>query len=161
MRIKSVDLEYLLRKLAPETRHRVMASIKSKDTRPELLLRKALWKQGIRYRVNLRIDSIRVDIAIPKDNLALFIDGCFWHGCPAHYRRPMRNEQYWNPKLERNQARDARNKSQLESNGWTVLRIWEHEVREELDKVTELILELIRQNACELALPVPKHQASS
>lgn len=118
----------------PKTRKRVMTSIHSSDTKPELLLRRSLWAHGLRYRKSYRVEGVRVDIAFPGRKLAIFVDGCFWHGCPDHYREPPRNKEYWQPKVERNRARDLRNTKALESAGWTVLRVWEHEILEDLNR---------------------------
>jgi DNA mismatch endonuclease (patch repair protein) len=114
-----------------------MTSIRSQDTKPELLLRQSLWQSGLRYRKSYKVEGVRVDIAFPGRKLAVFVDGCFWHGCPDHYREPPRNKAYWQPKIERNQARDRRNTEALEKAGWTVLRFWEHEILEDLRRTTE------------------------
>jgi len=100
------------------------------NTRPEMAVRRALHRAGFRYRVDfgIRTDAglIHVDIAFPRQRLAVFVDGCFWHSCPAHGRRPASNPKYWDAKLRRNIERDARNGVSLAESGWDVLRIWEH-----------------------------------
>lgn len=104
-----------------------------RDTRPELALRSALHARGMRYRVDLPIRPatgarpIRPDIVFTRAKIAVFVDGCFWHGCPDHGTKPTRNADYWTAKLERNIERDRRNNALLEEAGWTVIRIWEHE----------------------------------
>ena len=103
-----------------------MRAIRSKDTRPELNLRRALWKRGLRYR--LQFGSEKIDVAFPSAKIAVFVDGCFWHGCPLHSHIPKSNSQYWVPKLKKNINRDKRTNIKLTSNGWTVLRFWEHEL---------------------------------
>lgn len=109
----------------------VMRGNRKRDTVPELAVRRALYARGRRYRVNhfLRVGSVRVrpDIVFPKHRIAVFIDGCFWHGCPVHGTRPRSNQAYWDPKLSRNKARDKRNTAMLTSLGWCVIRVWEHE----------------------------------
>ena len=70
------------------------------------------------------------DFAFPKSKVALFVDGCFWHGCPAHLRMPSSNVEYWQGKVARNVARDARVTAELEAEGWSVIRMWEHEIKE-------------------------------
>jgi DNA mismatch endonuclease (patch repair protein) len=106
------------------------------DTRPERIVRSLLHQRGLRFRKNatLKVDGVRVtaDIVFPSKSLAVFIDGCFWHGCPDHSRPPRANPRYWNAKLARNVERDARNSSLLRAAGWTVLRYWEHESPDEV-----------------------------
>lgn len=109
-------------------RRKGMAAIRSQDTKPEILLRKALWHRGARYRLHYRVANVRIDIAFPTAKLAVFVDGCFWHGCPEHYRKPPGESSYWPAKLERNRNRDARNTEALMFEGWVVVRFWEHEI---------------------------------
>jgi DNA mismatch endonuclease (patch repair protein) len=108
----------------------IMRGNRSRDTRPEIQLRALLHRDGYRYRVNLPITvggaTVRVDIAFTKARLAVFVDGCFWHACPSHGRIPKANSGYWPFKLARNHARDTANRRSLESDGWRVVRIWEH-----------------------------------
>lgn len=111
----------------PLTRSEQMSRIRSRDTVPELLLRKAVWALGLRYRVCVRLPG-RPDIVFPRQKLVVFVDGCFWHGCPLHYVRPKSNTSYWSPKIEANIARDRRQEAALEEEGWHVLRLWEHEI---------------------------------
>lgn len=113
---------------AKMTRSEVMSRIRGRDTGPELLLRRRLWAMGIRYRVNHRCEGVRADIAVPRKKLAVFIDGCFWHGCPQHGVRPKTNVDFWSRKLDGNIARDRRQTESLRLAGWTVVRLWEHEV---------------------------------
>lgn len=110
---------------------RVMQGNRSRDTLPELRLRSELHRRGLRYRVAVRpIRSVRrsADIVFTKHRLAVFVDGCFWHGCPDHYKAPKQNLDYWTKKIEGNQVRDGDTSRRLAEAGWTVLRIWEHEV---------------------------------
>jgi DNA mismatch endonuclease (patch repair protein) len=105
------------------------------DTSPERLVRSLLHRRGLRFRKNavLTVDGVRIrtDVVFRSTRVAVFIDGCFWHGCPEHGRRPIRaNTEYWNAKLARNIERDARNTALLRAAGWTVLRFWEHEQSE-------------------------------
>jgi len=105
-----------------------MARIKGFNTSPELTLRRALWARGLRYRLNVRTPGGRPDLTFAKDRLAVFIDGCFWHGCPLHYTRPRSREEFWSAKLIENIDRDCRQATALRAAGWSVLRLWEHEV---------------------------------
>lgn len=105
-----------------------MQAQRRKDTQPELALRKALHASGLRFRVNYPVPgSIRrtIDIAFTKRKVAVFVDGCFWHGCPKHGERPKNNAEWWDKKLASNKARDHETTQILEHNGWRVIRIWE------------------------------------
>ena len=107
-----------------------MQSNKGADTKPELIVRSALHAKGHRYHVNYRPLSDKrrsVDIAFPATRLAVFIDGCFWHGCPAHGTMPATNSRYWSAKIARNRERDLETAILLERAGWRSLRLWEHE----------------------------------
>lgn len=102
------------------------------DTRPELALRSALHAQGLRFRKDFQLRTsagsrVKVDIVFPRDRIAVFVDGCFWHGCPEHGNTPKANTAYWGPKLARNKQRDQRVTGELKADGWSVIRIWEHE----------------------------------
>ena len=114
---------------APATR-RAMQGNKRSDTAPELALRSALHALGFRFRKDLRLTDVlgcpRPDIAFTRARVAVFIDGCYWHSCPNHGRRPNSNIDYWVPKLERNVQRDRANDEALLAAGWKVVRIWEH-----------------------------------
>jgi DNA mismatch endonuclease (patch repair protein) len=112
-----------------------MQANRSKDTKPELRLRSILHRRGFRFRVNHRpLPGVRMtaDIVFTKAKVAVFVDGCFWHGCPEHYRKPAINKDYWEPKLQRNLARDAISDASLLTEGWTVIRGWEHEDPEDV-----------------------------
>jgi DNA mismatch endonuclease, patch repair protein len=109
----------------------VMKGNRKRDTTPEMLIRRLLHSQGLRYRVNHRLllgdVAVRPDIVFVRRRLAVFVDGCFWHSCPEHGTQPRANPTYWGPKLARNQARDQLVNERLTLSGWTVLRVWEHE----------------------------------
>lgn len=102
-----------------------------RDTKPELRLRSRLHRAGLRYRVDYPILTatvrVRPDIVFVSRRLAIFVDGCYWHACPAHGTRPTSNTDYWRRKLAMNVARDRRTEAALFLDGWTVLRFWEHE----------------------------------
>lgn len=116
---------------------RVMSANKGKDTTPEMLLRRLLSSNGIRgYRQNWKKAPGRPDVAFPKRKIAIFIDGCFWHGCKKCYVAPKTNSRFWKQKIERNQKRDIRNSQELKKLGWTCVRIWEHELKKNPEKVT-------------------------
>src|SRR4051812_21964937 len=116
------------------TRSEQMARIRGVNTTPELRLRARLWSTGLRYRLHLRTPAGRPDLVIPGAQVAVYIDGCQWHGCPKHYVRPRSKDEFWAAKLHENVARDLRQTQQLEALGWRVLRFWEHEVWEEPER---------------------------
>jgi DNA mismatch endonuclease (patch repair protein) len=107
-----------------------MQANKGRDTKPELALRRAAHALGLRYRVSVRpVPSIRrtADLVFTKAKVAVFMDGCFWHGCPVHHTQAARNAEYWAEKVDKNRKRDAETDRLLAEAGWTVLRFWEHE----------------------------------
>lgn len=106
-----------------------MRSNRGRDTGPELALRHELHRRGLRYYVNRRpVKNIRrtADIVFPRKRLAVFVDGCFWHGCPEHHTIAKTNAEFWAAKVRGNMRRDRDTDDLLRSEGWTVLRIWEH-----------------------------------
>jgi DNA mismatch endonuclease (patch repair protein) len=124
------------------TRSRVMASITGKNTLPERMLRHELSKRGARYRLHQRAIPGRPDISHSGRQIAIFVDGCFWHGCPKHYRQPKSRLEYWIPKLERNQARRRQVRSALATTGWKVIEVWECQIRENPTKVAGRLVRL-------------------
>lgn len=130
-------------------RSRNMQAIRRTDTKPEKLLRSALHRSGYRFRKDLSIYTssrrVRPDVVFTARKVAVFVDGCFWHCCPEHGRQPSVNSQYWSPKLQRNVERDRLADSALSDDGWSVVRIWEHEALE--DAVGQVIAALDRQVA--------------
>jgi DNA mismatch endonuclease Vsr len=107
-----------------------MAAIPSQRTSLEQQLATFMWATGLRgWRRSLKIERTRPDFAFPRYQLAVFVDGCFWHGCPQCGRRPASNTNYWNVKLDRNIQRDREQTARLQATGWTVLRLWGHEVQ--------------------------------
>jgi DNA mismatch endonuclease, patch repair protein len=100
------------------------------DTAPERALRSILHRRGLRFRKDSApVPSLRcrADIVFPSQRVAVFVDGCFWHKCPEHGEIPVANADWWQLKLDRTAARDRRNNAALEREGWTVVRVWEHE----------------------------------
>lgn len=131
------------RERAPMSKSEQMARVRSRNTDAELLLRRALWSAGLRYRVTSRRLPGTPDITFGPAKLAIFVDGCFWHGCPEHYTAPRANEAFWREKLQRNRARDAKVDAQLAAMGWLALRLWEHQIYEDLASVVERVNQLI------------------
>src|SRR5882762_7020642 len=118
------------------SRSEQMAQIKGRDTLPEMRLRRALWRAGLRFRLRYPGMRIRKDLVLSCDafRLAVFLDGCFWHGCPDHYVPPRSAIELWSQKLAGNVERDRRQTLVLEAAGWRVLRFWECEVIESRDR---------------------------
>ncbi|AGC45637.1 very short patch repair protein [Myxococcus stipitatus DSM 14675] len=130
------------------TRSEQMARIRGTDTSPEVTLRRALWSRGLRYRLHTRTPAGRPDVVFPASHVAVFIDGCFWHGCPLHYARPRSREEFWSAKLVANVDRDARQSTLLEAADWNVVRVWEHEVVEDLASAVEFVERVVRGGVC-------------
>lgn len=131
----------------------VMRRNRKHDTRPELAVRRLLYARGRRYRVApyLRLAagiSVRPDVVFLRQRVVVFIDGCFWHGCPEHGTTPRVNADYWGPKIARNRFRDERNTAALEAEGWFVVRAWEHEPAEDvIDRVERALKEALGRPA--------------
>ena len=104
-----------------------MSGLRTAGTGPELALRQELHRRGLRYRVNVRNLPGCPDIALTRARIAVFVDGCFWHGCPEHAVAPKANAEWWRSKLDANVARDQRNDATLRESGWIVVRAWEHQ----------------------------------
>ena len=112
-----------------DKRSAVMAKIHSKDTKPELLVRRYLWQRGYRYRKNVRGLPGTPDIVLRKYGVVIFIHGCFWHGHDVDGHIPQTNSLFWKEKIERNKLRDERNKAELKRLGWGVMTIWECQLK--------------------------------
>lgn len=114
------------------------------NTKPEVRLRSLLHARGLRFRKDhlLRVGDLRVrpDIVFPRTKVAVFVDGCFWHRCPAHATTPKRNLTYWLPKLQANVDRDWRVDAALAAEGWEVVRVWEHDIGESAAERVALII---------------------
>ena len=119
-------------RVSRETRSRIMSSIRSRDTKMELAVRPALEALGFAYHPK----GIRgsPDFARLDKRIAVFLDGCWWHGCPEHCRVPEANREFWAAKIARNRERDAEVTARLEAEGWLVIRIWEHDLRKVVPK---------------------------
>jgi len=106
-----------------------MSQQRRRDTAPELLLRRELHRRGLRFRVDAPLPGMprrRADLLFTRARIAVFVDGCFWHGCPEHATQPVSNAIWWSAKLARNIERDRETDSRLLEDGWSVLRFWEH-----------------------------------
>lgn len=122
---------------------RRMARVRQKGTRAEIDLRKVLHAKGLRYQVHVALlaKPRRVaDIVFPRARIAVFVDGCFWHGCPEHASWPKSNADFWREKIETNRLRDADTNRRLNALGWKIVRIWEHEnPSEAANRIAELV----------------------
>ena len=125
-----------------------MAKIRGSDTAPEILLRQALWKVGLRYRLNRRVEGCRPDLVFSSRKIVVFVDGCFWHGCPLHYVKPRTRVEFWEEKLKSNTSRDSRQTRQLLEKGWIVLRYWEHEIKVNMEFVVNSIVSVYKAPGC-------------
>jgi DNA mismatch endonuclease, patch repair protein len=129
--------------MAPDVRHRVMASIRKVDTKPELALRRALTAAHLTgYRLHAPGLPGRPDVAYQRWQVAVFVDGVFWHGHPDHFR-PGSLSEYWDDKIARNKARDEDVTERLRAEGWDVLRFWDLDVLAATDEVVERVREAL------------------
>lgn len=110
---------------------RAMQAVKRQDTKAEVLLRRRLHAVGLRFRKEIRPEPglrCKADIVFPRQRICIFIDGCFWHCCPIHFKPPKKNSAWWKEKIQATVERDGRQRRFLESRGWKVLRFWEHSI---------------------------------
>lgn len=132
-------------KITKELRSRNMAAIKSKNTIPELLLRKQLFKLGFRYRIHYKINTINNDIAFPSKKKIINVHGCFWHQHPncIEASKPKTNPMFWHDKLKKNVERDRKNAEILEHLGWRIITVWECELVKDMNAVLNKVLAFI------------------
>jgi DNA mismatch endonuclease (patch repair protein) len=124
-----------------------MRGIRRRDTVPELALRSELHRRGFRFRVDFPVAvpsgrSPRPDVAFTRHRLAVFVDGCFWHGCGEHAAIPAKNAAYWRAKINRNVERDAEQDARLKSAGWSVIRVWAHD---DPRRVADIVAERLKR----------------
>ena len=119
--------------LTIEQRHKNMAAVRSKDTKPEMVVRKYLWSRGFRYRVNNPRLPGHPDIVLRKYHTCIFVNGCFWHGHEGckYFRMPKTNTEFWERKISRNRERDREEQKQLARMGWHCITVWECELKGE------------------------------
>lgn len=130
--------------VTPERRSEIMSRIRSRDTTPEMTVRRFLHAAGLRYRLHRRDLPGKPDLVFSSKHLCVFIHGCFWHGCPNCVdgtRKVKSNTKFWNAKVAGNRERDAKHQAALEADGWTVLTIWECETADpaQLERLTEAV----------------------
>jgi len=129
--------------LTPKQRTYNMSQIRGKNTRPEVKLRKLLWSEGVRgYRIHYNLPG-KPDIVFTKKKIAIFMDGCFWHKCPVCFQEPETRKEFWMKKIQSNIDRDKKVDKQLKDDGWTVIRIWEHEIKKEPENAVKKIIALL------------------
>lgn len=130
--------------LSPSQRKLNMSHIRGKNTGPEIKLRKLLWTRGVRgYRIHYNLPG-KPDIVFTKKKIVIFVDGCFWHKCPICFQEPDTRKEFWMKKIGTNVDRDLKITKQLQEEGWTVLRFWEHEIRKTPDDVVEKIIQRLK-----------------
>ncbi|HOU30592.1 MAG TPA: very short patch repair endonuclease [Bacteroidales bacterium] len=133
--------------LTPEQRKLNMSKIRGKNTTPEKVIRNKLYSLGIRgYRIHYNLPG-KPDIVFVRKRIVVFIDGCFWHKCPLDFQEPETRKEFWLNKIEKNVIRDRKVDLELSKKGWTVLRIWEHEVKKDPDLVVHKIMSLLEKTA--------------
>ena len=126
--------------VSPAKRSQMMAGIKSKNTKPELLVRRALHRRGFRFRLHQRELPGRPDIVLPRFKAAIFVNGCFWHGhCCKYFKLPATNTEFWRAKIEANQKRDGLRQAQLVDLGYRVFSVWECQTRAGTNSMEALI----------------------
>lgn len=130
-------------RMTKEQRSKTMGAIRA-QSKLENLFSKALWRRGLRFRKNVRKLRGTPDIAIQKYKVVIFVDSCFWHGCPVHFKRPKSNQEFWDAKIARNRERDKEVDAHYIGKGWHIRRIWEHEIRRNLDETADSALEFVQ-----------------
>ncbi|MDE1549488.1 very short patch repair endonuclease [Jeotgalibaca caeni] len=128
--------------LTKEQRRKNMQAIRS-QSQLENLVSKALWHEGLRFRKNTKDLYGKPDISIKKYKIVIFIDSCFWHGCPIHENKPLTNQGYWNKKIKRNRDRDRKVTQYYVDNNWNILRIWEHDLKDNFENVIKSVNDFI------------------
>ena len=131
--------------LSKRERSKLMARIRGRDTQPERFLRLALRHRRIPYRAYRKIAGVTVDLILPTHRVAIFVHGCFWHGCPRHYTAPSTHVRFWKEKVERNKRRDVAQEAQVRRAGWNVVVVWEHALRLNGDRVADRLARRARR----------------
>lgn len=130
-------------KVTAEVRSETMRRVKSKNTSLELKVRSALYKRGLRYRLNYPLPG-KPDIIFPKQKIVIFIDSCFWHGCPEHLRKPASNIIYWSEKIKKNIARDKMVNKKYKEMDWKIIRLWEHDLKKDFEKTISNLVHAVK-----------------
>lgn len=117
-----------------------MSKVRNKDSKIEVMFRKALWKEGFKYRKNATKYFGKPDIVLPKYKTVIFVDSCFWHGCKKHGSMPATRTEFWEKKIARNKERDKEVNRHYKKESWRVIRVWEHEITKKYFATTEIIV---------------------
>ncbi|MDN7242213.1 very short patch repair endonuclease [Planococcus sp. N028] len=128
--------------MSKEQRSKTMGAIRA-QSKLENIFTKRLWSRGLRFRKNVRKLRGTPDIVIQKYKIVIFIDSCFWHGCPLHFKRPKSNQEFWDKKIARNRERDNEVDEYYIEKNWNLKRIWEHEIRADLEAAVDETMEFI------------------
>lgn len=130
--------------MSKEQRSKTMSAIRAKS-KLENQFASALWKKGLRFRRNVKSLRGTPDIAIQKYKIVIFVDSCFWHACPIHFKRPKSNQEFWDKKFARNIERDLEVTAYYEEMDWNIIRVWEHEIRNDLETAVEHTMEFVNE----------------
>lgn len=129
--------------LTPQQRKKNMANIRRSGTQIELKFRKYIWNNGLRgYRTNYSKKAGKPDLYFTKKQIAVFIDGCYWHMCPKCFVRPKSHNDYWDSKIEKNAERDKKTNKILKNEGTKIIRFWEHEIKDDINKCYKRLLKV-------------------
>ncbi len=129
--------------VSKKKRSEIMGTVRSKDTKMEIAFRKAIWRKGFRYSKNSSKYFGKPDIVLKKYKTVIFLDSCFWHGCKKHCRIPIARKKYWTEKIERNKQRDKEVNSYYKKVGWKIIRVWEHDIKRNLEKIIKSISDIL------------------
>ena len=121
-----------------------MRRVKGKNTSLEMKVRSALHRRGLRYRLSYALPG-KPDLVFVKAHIAVFIDSCFWHGCSQHVRMPNSNQEYWQVKIRRNVERDAKTNELYKELDWRIIRVWEHELKEDFEGCITRLQQAVRE----------------
>ncbi len=133
-------------KFTKEQRRRYMQAIKNKNTKLENSITTYLWQTGYRFGKNVKDLEGKPDIAIKKYKLVIFIDSCFWHKCHIHYKPPATNVEFWENKMSGNKKRDSKVTDYYKNKKWNILRIWEHELKNDFEKTMHKVIRFIEKS---------------
>jgi len=120
-----------------------MPRIRSENTGPELIIRRLLKKEGLKFKTGYKLKG-KPDIIFSEHKTAVFIDGCFWHGCKKHRTFPQTRKNFWKEKINRNMQRDKDINRHYKKDGWKILRIWEHEIKKDAEKAAGKIVKFLK-----------------
>ncbi len=141
-------LSHHMDKVSPSIRSFIMSRIRSRDTTMEVLFARYLRRERISFRQHGNLLG-KPDFVFTKAKLVVFLDSCFWHRCPYHYRHPKSRPEYWGPKIEANVRRDKKTRSKYRRCGWKVVRFWEHQIQRDISACIDLVVTTVRERLAE------------